>query len=119
MWRVLRAPLWVGASLAGMGVARFSPSVGVGMKARMMFMAGAAIGYVLGTKAGRERYEQIKRLSQQVSENPNVQEAASRYRAKREDFAGKAGQMRERMPQQVAGRRGSENEEESPQVNPG
>ncbi len=88
------------------------------MKARMMFMAGAAIGYVLGTKAGRERYEQIKRLSQQVSENPNVQEAAGRIRAKGEEFAGKAGQMRERIPQQVAGRRGSE-QEESPQVYPG
>ncbi|MFS2293024.1 hypothetical protein FHX41_3979 [Actinomadura hallensis] len=89
------------------------------MKARMMFMAGAAIGYVLGTKAGRERYEQIKRLSQQVSENPNVQEAAGRIRAKGEEFAGKAGQMRERIPQQVAGRRGAEQEEESPQVYPG
>src|SRR5690606_12064060 len=116
MWRVLRAPLWVGASLAGMGVARFSPSVGVGMKARMMFMAGAAIGYVVGTKAGRARYEQTKRLSQQVSENPNVQEAAGRIRAEGGECAGKAGQRRARSPQQVAGRRGSEQEEESPQV---
>lgn len=88
------------------------------MKTRMMFMAGAAIGYVLGTKAGRERYEQIKRLSQQVSENPNVQEAAGKIRAKGEDLAGKAGQMRERVPQQVPGRRKTE-EEHPPQVYPG
>lgn len=54
-----------------------------------------------------------------MSENPNVQEAAGRIRAKGEEFAGKAGQMRERIPQQVAGRRGAEQEEESPQVYPG
>ena len=27
------------------------------------FVAGAAVGYVLGTRAGRARYDQIKRLS--------------------------------------------------------
>jgi hypothetical protein len=78
------------------------------MKTRMMFMAGAAIGYVLGTKAGRERYEQIKRLSQQVSENPNVQEAAGMLRAKGEEFAGaargKANHLKDRVPEQVPGR---------------
>ncbi|TDB82890.1 YtxH domain-containing protein [Actinomadura sp. KC216] len=91
------------------------------MKARMMFMAGAAIGYVLGTKAGRERYEQIKRMSQQMSENPNVQEAAGKLRAKGEEFAGaargKAGQMKERVPQQMPGRHKAE--EDQPPVYPG
>ena len=82
-----------------------------------MFMAGAAIGYVLGTKAGRERYEQLKRLSQQVSENPSVQEAAGKLRAKGEEFAGKAGQIREKIPQQVPGR--GKPEEEPSQVYPG
>ncbi|GAA1812054.1 YtxH domain-containing protein [Actinomadura chokoriensis] len=90
------------------------------MKTRMMFMAGAAIGYVLGTKAGRERYEQIKRLSQQVSENPNVQEAAGMLRAKGEEFAGaargKANHLKERVPEQVAGRGKSEDQ---PTVYPG
>lgn len=91
------------------------------MKARMMFMAGAAIGYVLGTKAGRERYEQIKRLSQQVQDNPNVQEAAGKLRAKGEEVAGaargKAGQMRERVPEQMPGRHKAT--EEQPPVYPG
>ncbi|WP_202124832.1 YtxH domain-containing protein [Actinomadura physcomitrii] len=95
------------------------------MKSRMMFMAGAAVGYVLGTKAGRERYEQIKRLSRQVSANPNVQEAAGMLRAKGGQFAGaargKAGEMastaKEKVPQQkVAGRHKAEDE---PTVHPG
>ena len=90
------------------------------MKTRMMFMAGAAVGYVLGTKAGRERYEQIKRLSQQVSENPNVQEAAGMLRAKGEEFAGaargKANHLKDRVPEQVSGRKA---DKEQPEVYPG
>ncbi|WP_344858610.1 YtxH domain-containing protein [Planomonospora alba] len=43
---------------------------------RMMFCAGLAVGYVLGSRAGRERYEQIKRMAQRVTDNPSVQEAA-------------------------------------------
>ncbi|NVI93178.1 YtxH domain-containing protein [Actinomadura sp. BRA 177] len=90
------------------------------MKTRMMFMAGAAIGYVLGTKAGRERYEQIKRLSQQVSENPNVQEAAGMLRSKGEEFAGaargKANDLKDRVPEQVPGRKAGK---EQPEVYPG
>ena len=30
------------------------------MKGKIAFVLGAAVGYVLGTRAGRERYEQIK-----------------------------------------------------------
>ena len=41
----------------------------------MPFLIGAAVGYVLGTKAGRERYEQIKQASKQFSENPTVHDA--------------------------------------------
>ncbi|WP_433478169.1 YtxH domain-containing protein [Spirillospora sp. CA-142024] len=92
------------------------------MKTRMMFMAGAAIGYVFGTRAGRERYEQMKRLSKQVSENPNVQEAAGMLRSKGEEFAGaargKAGQLKERVPEQMPGRH-KVSDEEQPPVYPG
>jgi len=35
-------------------------------------------GYVLGARAGRERYEQIKQTATQVKDDPRVQEAASR-----------------------------------------
>ena len=44
-------------------------------------VAGIAIGYVLGSRAGRERYEQIKRWSRRVADNPAVQGAAGLVRA--------------------------------------
>ena len=45
------------------------------MKKLMLLIAGG-VGYVLGTKAGRERYEQIKRTATRVKEDPRVQEKA-------------------------------------------
>lgn len=62
------------------------------MKYRFGFLTGAAIGYVVGTRAGRERYEQIMRLSRRVTENPTVQEAAGILRARAGEFAGTARQ---------------------------
>ncbi|WP_327086319.1 YtxH domain-containing protein [Nonomuraea sp. NBC_01738] len=46
------------------------------MRYRMTFAAGLAVGYVLGSRAGRERYEQIKRTARRVADSPTVQEAA-------------------------------------------
>lgn len=43
------------------------------MRKLTILIAGAA-GYVLGTRAGRERYEQLKGLAVRVKENPTVQE---------------------------------------------
>ena len=37
---------------------------------------GFVIGYVAGSKAGRERYEQIVRLSSKAVDHPAVQGAA-------------------------------------------
>jgi hypothetical protein len=34
------------------------------------FLLGAAVGYVLGAKAGHERYELLKRTYQRVSDHP-------------------------------------------------
>jgi len=45
------------------------------MKKLMLLVAGG-VGYVLGTRAGRERYEQIKRTAMRVKEDPRVQEKA-------------------------------------------
>jgi hypothetical protein len=42
---------------------------------KWIFAAGAGIGYVLGTKAGRERYEKMRMQARQVLENPTVKEA--------------------------------------------
>lgn len=44
------------------------------MKGKIAFVLGAAAGYVLGTRAGRARYEQIKRGAASVWETPVVQQ---------------------------------------------
>ena len=45
------------------------------MKKLTILIAGG-VGYVLGTRAGRERYEQIKGLATKVKDDPRVQEKA-------------------------------------------
>ncbi|HET6152153.1 MAG TPA: hypothetical protein VFE15_04310 [Marmoricola sp.] len=35
-----------------------------------------AAGYVLGAKAGRERYEQIRKVALRIKDDPHVQDAA-------------------------------------------
>ena len=44
---------------------------------RLLLIIGFAIGYVAGSAAGRERYEQIRSLSLKVRDNPQVQAAAA------------------------------------------
>jgi hypothetical protein len=43
---------------------------------KLSLLIAAAAGYVLGTRAGRERYEQIKKAATRVKEDPRVQEKA-------------------------------------------
>jgi hypothetical protein len=65
------------------------------MRYKAMFAAGLAIGYVLGTRAGRERYEQIKRTAQRLADSPSVQEAAGLVGAQASRVAGKAKDLAE------------------------
>lgn len=44
------------------------------MKAKAALIIGAAAGYVLGAKAGRERYEQIREGALRLWRDPRVQE---------------------------------------------
>ncbi len=41
---------------------------------KLMLVAALAVGYVLGARAGRGRYEQIKQAAQRVRRDPRVQE---------------------------------------------
>lgn len=43
--------------------------------ALMKLAAGLAVGYVLGTRAGRERFEQLAGSARELSNRPSVQEA--------------------------------------------
>ncbi|WP_233517712.1 hypothetical protein [Geodermatophilus marinus] len=50
--------------------------------AKLSFLAGFGAGYVLGAKAGRERYEQIRRAWGNAKENPQLQEVAGMAQAR-------------------------------------
>ena len=79
------------------------------MRGKLMFLGGMAVGYVLGTREGRERYEQLVRNARKVMDHPTVQEArgvvqaeASRlYAGGKEAVSEKLGHTRlgERMKQ--------------------
>jgi hypothetical protein len=43
---------------------------------KLSFLLGGAVGYVLGARAGRERYEAIVRLARRVGGSQTVQSAA-------------------------------------------
>lgn len=44
------------------------------------FLLGLGAGYVLGAKAGRERYEQIHRLYENILASPGFRQATGRAR---------------------------------------
>jgi hypothetical protein len=48
---------------------------------RITFLSGLAAGFVLGARAGRERYEQIKRVGRRVADSPAAQQAAGAVQA--------------------------------------
>lgn len=43
------------------------------MKGKILLLTGLAVGYVLGTRAGRERYEEIKSVANKLWSDPRVQ----------------------------------------------
>ena len=61
------------------------------MRYRIVFITGLAIGFVLGAKAGRERYEQLQALARKVRDNPSVQQAAGALQAQAAGYAKSAG----------------------------
>ncbi|MGV8885756.1 MAG: YtxH domain-containing protein [Microbacteriaceae bacterium] len=43
------------------------------MKGKILLVVGLAVGYVLGTRAGREKYEEIKKNANKLWNDPRVQ----------------------------------------------
>ncbi|MGW5195912.1 YtxH domain-containing protein [Streptomyces spiralis] len=79
------------------------------MRYRLVFIAGLAVGYVLGTRAGRERYEQLRKSARQVAQNPAVRNTAESAAQQGRQFAGRAyhavsERVGDRMPDSVARR---------------
>jgi len=54
------------------------------MRGKILFATGLAVGYVLGTRAGRERYEQIRATVSKLWNDPRVQKQVHTA----EDFVG-------------------------------
>ncbi|WP_141014647.1 YtxH domain-containing protein [Nocardioides sambongensis] len=63
------------------------------MSGKLMFVIGFGAGYVLGAKAGRERYEQITGSAQKVWKDPRVQEKVAQGEQVAKEKAGDLGTM--------------------------
>lgn len=50
------------------------------MRGRLGFFVGFGAGYVLGAKAGKERYEQLRRLYENLQDSPAFRRATNRAR---------------------------------------
>lgn len=60
------------------------------MRMRLGLLLGAGVGYVLGTKAGTQRYEEIKSFTQRVMDKPEVQQVKQKVA----EITGKASTIR-------------------------
>jgi len=70
---------------------------------RISFVTGFAAGFVLGARAGRERYEQIVRVARSVADSPAAQQAAGAVQAQAAGLAKTAKQkvadgLQDRVP---------------------
>ncbi|MFH9420734.1 YtxH domain-containing protein [Streptomyces sp. NPDC017529] len=79
------------------------------MRYRLTFITGLAIGYVFGTKAGRERYEQLRKGARRIAQNPAVRNTAESAALGGREVAAKAfdtvsAKVGDRMPGPVAER---------------
>jgi hypothetical protein len=57
---------------------------------KIPFLIGAAVGYVLGARAGRERYETIVRFARRIAGSQTVQSTAGVLQAQVGEFTAKA-----------------------------
>jgi hypothetical protein len=57
------------------------------MMRKLMLVGAGAVGYVLGAKAGRERYEQIAAQAQKLRSNPTVQQKMDEAKHAAKDVA--------------------------------
>jgi hypothetical protein len=56
------------------------------MRYKAMFAVGFAAGFIVGARAGRERYDQIMKYSRQLAESPTVQRATRTVTDKTTEF---------------------------------
>src|SRR5215218_9676729 len=61
--------------------------IGATMKGKLVFLAGTALGYVLGSRAGRKRYEQIRAGAEKFWNSPTVQKRVDQVQSFVDDKA--------------------------------
>jgi hypothetical protein len=78
------------------------------MKGKILLVVGIGVGYVLGARAGRERYEDIKRVAGNLWNDPRVQrqvdEAESFVKDKAPEVAGLVAKGAKKVASQVTGK---------------
>ena len=57
------------------------------MRYKASFIAGAAVGFVAGSRAGRGAYDKMVRYGKQIGGHPKVQQAARSAQAKATELA--------------------------------
>jgi len=65
------------------------------MHGKIMFIVGAAVGYVVGTRQGREGFEKLKKQVTDLWENPKVQRTVSDAQKFAEDKIPLVGAMKD------------------------
>lgn len=79
------------------------------MRGKILFLVGLGVGYVLGTKAGRERYEQIRERAKDVWESEPVRRQVDRagdfVRERAPEVAGQVEKQLRKINDQVKTRR--------------
>jgi hypothetical protein len=84
---------------------------------KIPFVLGLGVGYVLGARAGRERYDQIMTLAQRTKENPAVANAAGTVMHRGEEVFHQAkGKVAEKAPDWVPGSSSSDGGSKSDKV---
>jgi len=74
------------------------------MFGKFKWLAGFGAGYVLGTRAGRERYDQIAQRAQQLWGDPRVQDKAGRATQALKEKADQAQQaVKDKVGDQIGG----------------
>jgi hypothetical protein len=77
------------------------------MRGKLIFITGVGVGYVLGTRAGRERFDQMVAQARKVWESPTVQEAAGVVQAQATRLYDEGKQLVTDQVHKISGRNGT------------
>ena len=93
-------PVTTVAQLASLSQLRASLLSGYAQRMKLSILLGGAVGYVLGARAGRERYEAIVRLARRVAGSQTIQSAAGVFQAQVDEITHR---VRETVAAKVGG----------------